>query len=95
MTSVSILVGLLAGSALGIFFYGGLWLTVKRLPGANYPALLALGSFWMRSLVTVAGFLLLMRASWECAGSALVGFPLGRLVISRFLPERRPAPKCT
>ena len=95
MSSVSILAGLLAGAALGVFFYGGLWLTVKRLPGANYPALLALGSFWMRSLVTVAGFVLLMRAGWEYAAIALVGFPLGRLVISRFLPERRTAPKCT
>jgi F1F0 ATPase subunit 2 len=95
VSSVSILAGLLAGAALGVFFYGGLWLTVRRLPGANYPALLALGSFWTRSLVTVAGFLFLMNARWEYAAVALVGFPLGRLVIARFLPERRPAPKCT
>jgi F1F0 ATPase subunit 2 len=49
---------LLAGVALGLFYFGGLWLTVQRVTTSQRPELLALGSFVLRMAVTLAGFLL-------------------------------------
>lgn len=95
MNQVAICVRLLAGLALGIFFYGGLWFTVERLARARNPALLALGSFWIRMLAVLAGFLLLMNQRWQYGLALLAGFTAGRLAISKLLPQRRPESRCT
>jgi len=95
MSGVSIVLSLLAGVMLGSLFYGGLWFTVRRLPVARYPALLALASFWIRSLIVLAGLVLLMKQRWQYGIIALAGFTLGRLAIAKFLPEKRPEAKCT
>lgn len=92
---MSILLSLLAGVVLGCFFYGGLWLTVRSLPESNHPALIALASFWIRSLIAVAGLLLLMKTGWHAGLAAAIGFALGRLVVARSLPGKGPAAKCT
>lgn len=76
-----------AGVALGILFYGGLWMTVCRLPYAPHPVVLTIGSFWLRTAVTVGGFLLVMNGSWQNAALCLAGFTAGRLAVSRFLPK--------
>lgn len=85
----------LAGMTLGSAFYGGLWVTVRRLPSSLHPALLALASFWIRSLMVLAGFVLLMKQRWQYGLIALVGFTLARLAIARFLPNSRQVTKCT
>ena len=36
---------LMAGIAIGVFFYGGLWITVRQLFTARHPVLLTLGKF--------------------------------------------------
>ncbi len=95
MSNISILLSLLAGVALGGLFYGGLWFTVRRLPVSRHPALLALASFWIRSLVVLAVLVLLMKQRWQYGLVALVGFTVGRFAITKFSPERKPAPKCT
>ena len=95
MSAVSIILSLLAGVALGGFFYGGLWFTVQRLPLSQHPALLALASFCIRSLIVLGGLVLVMKQRWQYGLIALVGFTSGRLMISKLLPERRPAAKCT
>ena len=43
------------GAVLSAFYFGGLWLTVKRLPQSRQPTLLSLSSFAARSLVAVTG----------------------------------------
>ena len=79
---------LLAGSfvggvLLGLLFYGGLWWTVRRLAHAQQPALLMLGSFWLRTGVVVAGFYLLMNGSWQRLLLAGIGFWFGRQLVIR------------
>jgi F1F0 ATPase subunit 2 len=49
------LAGLL-GLVLGCVYFGGLWLTVRRLPTAQNPAMLTLLSFLGRMGVVGAGF---------------------------------------
>ncbi len=88
MNGFSVIVRLLAGTALGLFFYAGLWLTVRSLPRARHPVLLALGSFWIRILVVLAGVLLLMKGRWQYLVVCLVGFLVGRIAVWKALPER-------
>jgi F1F0 ATPase subunit 2 len=92
LSAVVILIPLLGGVALGIFFYGGLWLTVRSLPGSHHPALLTMGSLWGRTLAVLTGFFFLMDGRWENAVLGLFGFTLGRFAILKAQPR---GPTCT
>jgi len=94
VNGLNVILSLLAGTMLGGFFYGGLWFTVRRLPESRHPALLALASFWLRSLIVLASMVFLMKLRWQYGLIALVGFPLGRFAIAKFLPQKGPAAKC-
>ncbi|MGD1095009.1 MAG: ATP synthase subunit I [Bryobacteraceae bacterium] len=87
MSLAAFAVCLAAGLALGILFYGGLWMTVCRLPGSAHPVILTVGSFWLRTVITVGGFLLVMNGRWQNAVVCMFGFAGGRLAVSRFLPK--------
>jgi F1F0 ATPase subunit 2 len=78
------LVGALAvGVGLGLFYFGGLWLTVRAVPTAHRPALLTLGSFLARLGMTLFGFYLIMGGRWERLLVALLGFILMRAILVR------------
>jgi F1F0 ATPase subunit 2 len=94
LISAGVILRLLAGAALGVFFYGALWFTVRALPAARHPVLLTLGSFWIRTLTVVAGILLLMNGRWQYALVCLAGFMLGRLAVSRSLAKQATRPRC-
>lgn len=81
------------GLALGIFFYAGLWFTVKRLPTARHPALLALGSFLVRTIIVLAGFVVVIEKRWQYALAVFAGFIAGRLLTSQFVTLPRTAAK--
>lgn len=68
------------GAALGVFYFCGLWWTVRRLNSRNGTVLL-LGSFLVRSAVVVAGFYLVMDGRWEALLAALAGFLAARIAI--------------
>ncbi len=72
-----------AGLALGAFYFGGLWLTLQRLPDSPHPALLMLGSYLLRLAVTLAGLYFVMGDSWQRAAACLVGFTVTRIVMAR------------
>jgi len=82
---MSVALALIAGVVLGVLFYGGLWLTIKRLTTTRHPVLLTLFSFWGRTVGTIAGFLLAMNGQWQNALMCLAGFVIGRLVVSVLL----------
>ena len=54
-----------AGMTLSSFYFGGLWWTVRRVPTTRRPALWLLASFFLRSLVVLSGFLLVVGDRWE------------------------------
>ena len=56
MSALAIMIRFLGGLAAGVFFYGGLWFTVRHLPVSRYRALLMLASFGIRTLVVLSGF---------------------------------------
>jgi F1F0 ATPase subunit 2 len=81
---------LAAGIGLGIFYFGGLWLTVRQLPTARWPAFLSLFSFFGRLGVVLFGFYLVMGSHWERLLVCLLGFVGTRSILVRFWgPERR------
>jgi F1F0 ATPase subunit 2 len=83
--AIGLALPLLVGVGLGLFFFGGLWWTVQRLPASEHPASLALGSFVIRMVVTVAGFYWVMDGSWERLLACGVGFLIARLLMVRRL----------
>jgi F1F0 ATPase subunit 2 len=94
VTAVSIFSRLLAGAALGVFFYTGLWVTVHGLLTTRHPTLLTLGSFWIRTLVVLASFLFLMRGRWQYALTCVAGFMMGRVAVSKSLRVQAARAKC-
>lgn len=83
----SLPLALLAGFALGLLFYGGLWVTIRRFPKSRHPALLALVSFWGRTALVVAGLILVTAHRWQNAIAGLAGFLAARIVLARRMPR--------
>jgi F1F0 ATPase subunit 2 len=86
MTQIlSLLLAMVAGLALGLWYFGGLWLTVQRLPSARHPGVLSLISLIIRLGLTLAGFYLVMAGKWERLLACLAGFLLMRTLLVRRL----------
>ncbi len=89
---VHLILAFTAGLAVGLFYFGGLWLTVQRLSQARHPGVLAAASMLVRTGLTLLAFYLIMAGRWERLLACLVGFFLMRLVLVRRLgPDRRRA----
>jgi F1F0 ATPase subunit 2 len=81
---------LAVGTGLGIFYFGGLWLTVKMLPASRCPGLLALAGFVVRTAVVLGAFYLVMGGRWERLFASVLGFFIVRTVSVRLaLPPRK------
>ncbi len=90
--SAVIALSVAAGVGLGLLYFGGLWLTVRRLAGSRRPAMLFGASFVVRLALTVVGFYFVMDGSWERALACLGGFLIARQILtSRLRPDRVPA----
>lgn len=63
MVVVQIILPAVAGLALGIIYFGGLWLTLQRLSSSSQPAFLVLGSYIGRLALCLAGFVLIARVA--------------------------------
>lgn len=88
--TVSLVLAFLAGLALGLFYYGGLWLTVQRLPKSRSPGVLAAVSLFLRLGLVLVAFYLVMGGRWERLLACVAGFLLTRtLLIHRLGPRRQ------
>jgi F1F0 ATPase subunit 2 len=83
MTTLTL--ALLAGMVLGVFFFAGLWWTVRKGLVAANPALWFLGSFLLRTAVTLTGFYMVGANDWRRLLAVLVGFVLARALLTRQL----------
>jgi F1F0 ATPase subunit 2 len=91
MTDVlTLAIDLTAGLVLGAIFYGGLWWTVRRVC-AGAAGLWLVASFLVRSVVALAGFYAIARATWSGALACLAGFFVARIAVTRFTRERSAA----
>ena len=85
------LIGTALGLGLGTAFFAGLWATVKRLPAASSPRLLALGSYAVRMVLACAVFVLAGRLGGLCLATACAAFLAVRLAVQLRLAPRRTA----
>jgi F1F0 ATPase subunit 2 len=76
-----------AGLLLGAFFFAGLWWTVIKGVTSERPALWFFGSMLLRMSVTLGGFYLVCRDSWQRWLCCLTGFVVARAVVQLTLPR--------
>jgi len=82
-TVILVLVGG-AGVLLGVFFFGGLWWTVRRGVSSNRPALWFLGSLLLRNSIVLAGIYFVSGDRWDGLLACLLGFVIARPIVTRF-----------
>ena len=72
----------LAGSALGAFFFGGLWWTVRKGLSSRRPALWFCASLLVRMIITLTGFYMVAGSDWQRLLLCLLGFVMARLAVT-------------
>lgn len=82
--SVGLLVAaFLAGIVLGLFYFGGLWLTVNRLQQFRNPGLAFAASFAVRTAVVITGIYFLTAGQWQYIAACMLGFIVIRTILAR------------
>lgn len=71
-----------AGLALGLIFFGGLWWTLRKGLSSPRPALLFLGSMLLRTTAALIGVYLVGNGHWDRMLLYLLGFVSARLVVT-------------
>ena len=79
------------GALLGVFFFLGLWLTVRKLESFQPAALLFLGSMLLRIGIVVLGFYFILGDNWQHLVAGLLGFTLARIIILRLTRRVEPS----
>jgi F1F0 ATPase subunit 2 len=80
---------LVAGLLLGTFFFGGLWLTVKKAGTSKSPSLLVFGSFISRIAIVLIGFYFIGTGNWRSMLIAFAGFMIARFMVIRFTKSKQ------
>lgn len=76
------------GVVLGLFFFGGLWWTLRRAFDSSRPALWIGGSLLLRMGCTAAGFVIVSAGDWQRLLSCLLGFLAARCLVVRLSAHR-------
>lgn len=74
---------LLWGALLGLIYFGGLWLTIRRLPIVRHQALWLVSSLMVRNLLVAAGFYPVVIHGWQPALFCLTGIIIIRFILTR------------
>lgn len=82
--AIYMVLALIAGLALGTFFFGGLWFTVKKAVSAKIPALWIFGSFFIRIGITLIGFYFISSGNWKRLLVCVAGFIIARFLVIHF-----------
>ena len=78
----------LVGLGLGLFYFGGLWLTLQQITRSRQPAMLLLSSFVARSAICVGGLFMATGGQWERLAVCVTGFVTMRMLLTRWLGLR-------
>ena len=92
-SSLALLLSGMAGAALGVVFFGGLWWTVRKAVSARQPALWFFGSLLLRMAIVLPGFYFVSGGDWRRLLACLLGFVIARFILMRLAgpPLERPA----
>ena len=80
---ILLVLGCIAGLALGLLFFGGLWWTTQRLATSNRPALVVSISLFVRTGVLALALVVLARTHVSLLVGAVVGLVIARIVLTR------------
>jgi F1F0 ATPase subunit 2 len=78
-----ILAAALAGMLLGVFFFGGLWWTVRKTLSSPLAAFWFSGSFLVRTAIVLLGFYFVAQGDWRRITGCVAGFLGARLFVVR------------
>jgi F1F0 ATPase subunit 2 len=81
---IYIIIVFICGIILGIIFFGGLWLTIKKSVTSKTPGLLFFASFLIRTGIALLGFYFLAANNWKNMVACLVGFIISRFIIKQY-----------
>lgn len=73
------------GLVIGLFYFGALWWTVRRMTSARYPAALVAGSFLVRAAAAVGGIAFVSGGELLPLAVAMAGFLVGRTIMIRII----------
>lgn len=79
-----LILAFIAGTVLGLIFFGGLWFTVKKAVGAKIPALWFFSSLFLRLGVVMIGFYYIVQVGLKPLIICLIGFILARILVTYF-----------
>jgi F1F0 ATPase subunit 2 len=79
-------IALLSGLLLGVFFFGGLWWTVRRGLFSAAPALWFSVSVLARTGVAIGGFYVVSHGEWRRLLACLLGFFISRSGVLHLSP---------
>lgn len=85
---MTLLFAFITGTALGVFFFGGLWWTVLKGINTKNPGLIFSLSLIFRTGITVACFLFVSRGYFNRLAACLLGFFIARWFVMRFTRQR-------
>ena len=68
-----------------MFFFVGLWWTVRKLATTRHVALLFLGSLLVRTSIVMLGFYFILGDNWQRLLTGLLGFVIARIIVTRFI----------
>jgi len=84
----SLALAVVTGILLGVIFFGGLWWTVQNSLGSKRPQLWFLGSFLLRTAITLLGFYFIGNGQWKRIMVCLLGFIIARIIVKRVTGSR-------
>ena len=86
MNEALVLLGVVCGgAALGLFYFGTLWLTVQRMGSQRNPGLWLVLGFLVRISLTLGGLYWLFGDKIIQIALAMGGFIIGRTIVFRYL----------
>ena len=92
MNGAMLIVALVVGMALGAFYFGGLWITVRRIPTMPMPAIWLALSFAVRTAAVLSGFYVVADGNWERLVISVAGFLIARMLVIRNLRQAGASP---
>jgi F1F0 ATPase subunit 2 len=78
-----LILAFLGGVGLGMVFFGGLWLTVRKGLRSQRPALWFFTSFLLRTSIILVGLYVLAGGHWQRLLVCLLGSIVARLIVTR------------
>ena len=79
---------LIIGFLLGVFYFGGLWWTTKKIITAKRPAILLMGSFFVRVMTVLYVLYIFADSNFMNILTIMIGFMGSRFIIASYIKSK-------